>query len=379
MREIFKGCGEIFSIRWPSLKYNTHRRFCYISFRTPDAAAAATRLDGQLLENCYKLEAKYSDPGRKKPREGAMTEGRELHVANLDRSATEDEMRDVFSKYGNVESVRILKNLAGKSKGGGFVVFGKKEDATEALALNKTKFKAQILTVELSTATNFKPTATSTAAKGSSASPAPTPDGEGGVVMSPSPAPDTQTTNTHALHSPSRAEISSRTITLMGIPDTVNDARIRAIVEPYGTIVKLVLRPDHQGAIIEFADVSTAGLASLGLENHEIVPGRRLRIGGLKDLFQEKDEIKTDRIQVGQGKKTTPHFTQPSAPIRRPGAGGRGGLGTKRGLDHSGTKPAAAKPDLSTGNLIRNGDGNTGSAPKSNADFKAMFLSGGKT
>jgi RNA recognition motif-containing protein len=379
MRELFAECGEIFSIRWPSLKYNTHRRFCYISFRSASAAAAATQLDGKLLEGRYKLEAKYSDPAKKKTREGAGAEGREIHIANIDRTATEDDLREVFSKYGNVESVRILKNVAGRSKGGGFVVFEKKEEAKEALALDKTKFKSQILTVELSTQTNYKPTATTIGSKASSASPAP--DGEGDFRMSNSPAPDSQAASTQAQHDPSKAEIAARTIAVMNIPDTVNDARIRAVAEPYGTIVKLTLRPDHQGAIVEYSDAAAAGRASLGLGNHEIVPGRKLRTGGLKDLFQEKGEIRVDRIQVGTGAKKPPTaprsgFMQPTVPVRRPGSGVRGGLGAKRGLGYSSAlgKKASVGDEHANGNGTAVGKNEKKVQPKSNADFKAMFL-----
>jgi RNA recognition motif-containing protein len=373
LRKLFKDCGEIFSIRWPSLKHNTHRRFCYISFRTAEDATAATQLDGQSLGGVYKLISKYSDPANKKDREGAMAEGREIHVTSLDSSLNEEDLKEVFSKYGKIERVRILKTMGGESKGAAFVVFEKKEQATAALELDKTKLKSKILNIEMSIGKNFKASAT-VLGKASSASPAP--DADGDSVMSPSPPPDGHQ-NTRAQHAPSRTEITNRTITLMNIPDTVNDARIRVLVEPHGEIVKLVLKPDHQGAIIEYADAASAGKAALALENHEIAPGRKLRTGGMKDLFAEKPEIRTDRIQTGQGKKATAAFMQPSAPVRRPGPGGRGGLGVKRGLGYS-AKPAAAASDSSAtpGEIvIGNGVGNK--KPKSNADFKAMFVSGG--
>jgi squamous cell carcinoma antigen recognized by T-cells 3 len=379
MRELFAECGDIFSIRWPSLKYNTHRRFCYISFRSASAAAAATQLDGKLLEGRYKLEAKYSDPSKKKTREGAGAEGREIHIANIDRSATEDDLREIFSKYGCVESVRILKNVAGRSKGGGFIVFEKMEEAKDALALDKTKFKSQILTVELSTQSNYKPSATTIGSKASSTPPVP--DSEGDLRMSNSPAPHSPAASTQDQHDPSRAEIAARTIAVMNIPDTVNDARIRAIADPFGTIVKLTLRPDHQGAIIEYSDVPAAGRASLGLENREIVPGRKLRTGRVRDLFQEKAEIRIDRIQTGIGAKKPPPstgsgFIQPTMPVRRPGSGVRGGLGTKRGLGYA---SALSKKEPGEGHANENGtsiDDEKKVQPKSNADFKAMFLKG---
>ncbi|KAF8865154.1 hypothetical protein BDZ45DRAFT_669047 [Acephala macrosclerotiorum] len=359
LRNLFKDCGEIFSIRWPSLKANTHRRFCYLSFKTAEAAAAATQLHGKSLGGLYKLSAQYSDPANKKDREGAMADGRELHFTSLDFSITEAELEKVFSKYGKVEKCRILKHPSGDSKGAGFVSFETKEQANAALELDSTKLKARILKVEVSVGKNFKPTATT--GKVSSLSPAP----EGQSAMSPSPAPDGDTKN----------DTRNRTMTILNVPDTVNDSRIRAIAEPYGEIVKLSLRLDHQGAIVEYSDATAAGRAALGLVDYEIVPGRKLRTGGLRDLFAEKEEVKTDRIQVGGAKKPTAAaagFMQPAAPIRRPGPGGKGGLGQKRGLGFS-KAPAASS---SAGGGV-NGQNGEAKKPKSNADFKAMFVKGG--
>jgi RNA recognition motif-containing protein len=360
--ELFKDCGEIFSIRYPSLKFKTTRRFCYITFRTHEAATAATKLHGHVLEGGFKLTAMYSDPSKKKNREGPLEEGRELHITGIDNTLVEDDLKEVFSKYGSVETVRILKTLAGVSKGAAFVVFEKKDEAISALELDKTKLKSRVLTVEISTGKNFKPTITS---KGSSASPAPEADRD--PAMSHSPAPEN-----HTQHGPSKAELISRTITLMNIPDTVNDARVRVLAEKYGSIVKLTLRPDHQGAIIEYANASSASKAALGLAHVEITPGRKLRTGDMKDLFREKDEIKTDRIQIGQANKAPQEFILPGAPVSRPGKGGRGGLGTKKGLGFSAAKTGPS-PSAREVNGTKADETVT---PKSNADFKKMFLSG---
>ena len=365
-RHFFKNCGTIFSIRRPSLKYNTHRRFTYISFRTAKGAAAAVQLNGAKVKGGFNISVAYSNPSRKKDREGALAEGREIHVTSLDTSLTESELQEVFAKYGAVESVRFMKTKTGDNSGSAFIVFSTKEEADASLELDKTKLKSKVLKVELATPKNFKPIATS---KGASASPAP--DADGDSAMSLSPMPEARVWNVS-----NRDEIPKRTITLINVPDTVNDARIRALAEPFGTIVKVVLRPDHQGAIIEYSDVAAAGRAALKLEGHEIVPGRMLRTGGLKDMFGEKDEIKTDRIQVGQEKKAPASFMKPTAPVRRPGAGGRGGLGQKRGLGYSAPKFVASSiPSAGIGVNGESKEANT--KPKSNADFKAM-VSGGK-
>jgi RNA recognition motif-containing protein len=71
----------------------------------------------------YKLVAKISDPPNKQGRTGALAEGREVYVQNVEWFTKEHELKELFSSCGDVESVRIPTNLAGKSRGHGFVVF----------------------------------------------------------------------------------------------------------------------------------------------------------------------------------------------------------------------------------------------------------------
>jgi len=367
MRSLFKDCGEIFSIRWPSLKYNTHRRFCYVSFSDAQSAQAATRLDGRKLEGKYALSCKYSNPAQRKAREGATAEGRELRVKNVQTTATEDDIKSVFGKYGKISTVRILTNKGGRSVGTVFVVYESAKEAEDALQLDKTKFRQQILEVELTKETNYKPFATSRTHAEASASPAPDSD-RGDVDMAESkPSPS---------HDPAPRELQERTLAIMNVPDTVNDARVRSLVEKHGEITKLVLRPDHQGAIIEFADATTAGRAALSLDGLEITPGRKLQMGTVAELMKTRSEHKPE-ASYGQHEKRTiatsnskPAFMQPAQHVRRPILGKPG---PKRGLGF-----AAAQKTIQTSSSTQL----SGKVePKSNADFKAMFLGnvGGKS
>ncbi|KAI1181961.1 putative pre-mRNA splicing factor [Nemania serpens] len=321
IRRLFDHCGEIFSVRWPSIKYNTHRRFCYISFRNPDAAYKATLMDGTLVDGKYRLQSKFSDPSHKKDREGALAEGRELRVKGVHHAAQENDLRSIFGKYGKVVTVRLLTNLSGQHVGTAFVVFETKEQAEAALQLDKTKFKSQLLEVELCKDTNFRPLATSRGDHGSNAS-SPAPSGECDTEMSNEPG-DAQENK----QAPTPAQIQARTMAILNIPDTVNDTRVRALAEKHGSIVKLVLRPDHAGAIVEFTDASAAGRAALGLEGFEIMPGHELRTGSVKKLFEQKagSQPETDTPKVP---KT---WMPPPRAVRRPvlGRGGarRGGMG----------------------------------------------------
>lgn len=183
----------------------------------------------------------------------------------------------------------------------------------------------------------------------------------------------TATSTTSIVEHPS-GDRRARTIALMNVPDTLNDSRLRTIVQPYGELVKVVLRPDHQGAIIEYTDAHNAAKASLNLHGYEIVPGRSLRVGTVPEMLREKAEIKTDEIQTGQAKKhrsavpTPARLLQPSGPIQRPGqqAGRRGGLGQRRsGL---GFTPTNGHVDIDSGDATSSQGGK-----KSNDDFRELL------
>jgi hypothetical protein len=166
-----------------------------------------------------------------------------------------------------------------------------------------------------------------------------------------------------------------RTLALMNVPDTVNDARIRALVEPLGRLIKIVLRPDHQGAIVEFVDVHDAGKATLALEGREIIPGRPLHIGTVEEMKKLQAEHKTTRITSTKPEK--PKSTiQTAGPIRRPQqpgsrGGRRAGLGMKRT-----TAPTSSTESNKDDKMDTSADGKIeGEVPlkKSNDDFRAML------
>lgn len=60
-------------------------------------------------------------------------EGRNLYVKNLDENFDEETLTQEFSKYGEITSVKIMKDDKGQSRGFGFVCFSNAEEATRAL------------------------------------------------------------------------------------------------------------------------------------------------------------------------------------------------------------------------------------------------------
>jgi RNA recognition motif-containing protein len=74
---------------------------------------------------------------------------KKLYVGSLPYSVTEEELRDLFSSYGEIESVRIIMDKAtGQSKGFGFVEMATIDDAQKAIeGLHGTQMGGRTLIV----------------------------------------------------------------------------------------------------------------------------------------------------------------------------------------------------------------------------------------
>src|SRR4026208_2277873 len=61
--------------------------------------------------------------------------GRRLYVGNLPYSATEDQLTEMFSRAGKVDSVRVMRDMAtGRARGFAFVAIGTDEEAQKAIS-----------------------------------------------------------------------------------------------------------------------------------------------------------------------------------------------------------------------------------------------------
>ncbi len=72
-----------------------------------------------------------------------------MYVGNLSYSVTEDDLKALFSEFGKVESVNIIKDkFSGRSKGFGFVEMPDNSEADKAIkALNETNLKERDIKV----------------------------------------------------------------------------------------------------------------------------------------------------------------------------------------------------------------------------------------
>jgi RNA recognition motif-containing protein len=72
-----------------------------------------------------------------------------IYVGNLSFEVTDDDLRQLFSAYGEVETASVVKDrFSGESRGFGFVEMPARKDADAAIAaLNGTDVKGRTITV----------------------------------------------------------------------------------------------------------------------------------------------------------------------------------------------------------------------------------------
>jgi RNA recognition motif-containing protein len=75
--------------------------------------------------------------------------GSKIYVGGLPYATTEQELSDLFTAHGSVQSARIIMDkFTGKSKGFGFVEMATADEAQKAIAaLNATQLGGRTLTV----------------------------------------------------------------------------------------------------------------------------------------------------------------------------------------------------------------------------------------
>lgn len=297
--------------------------------------------------------------------------------------------------------MRIPRNIAGKSKGAGFVVFATLEEAKAATEQKLQEIRGRAVHVEMSKANAGPPKRTAvTIVSNASGSPEP-PSENGDVVMRegstplPADSPEADTTST-----PSGAvqhvvkNHHARTLLLKHVPDTVNDAQIRALMEKHGSLRKITMKIDKGEAMVEFENIADVGKAELAVQGHEIRSGVHLEVGRIDEHKGRQGSVTGGPPGAVKGKGSNLNPNQ----VRRPGAGPsrRGGLGFKRGgsiatkssqsitgadVHMNGTEEDKAehvedtekpKPQT-TGIKAANGDGHTAAKWKSQDDFRAMM------
>jgi polyadenylate-binding protein len=144
IRTQFSNFGKITSVCYPS-KDGVQKGFAMVNFETHEQAERAVNEakslsvgETPLFADRFQSRAERDQMLARRThtfhREMAQqSKNLNLYVKNLEEDMTDEQLKELFSKHGNVTSAVVMKDGKGISRGFGFVCFKTKEEADRAL------------------------------------------------------------------------------------------------------------------------------------------------------------------------------------------------------------------------------------------------------
>ena len=140
------------SVRFPSHRYNSNRRFAYVDVCSIDDKLRAIESLNESMLGGYKLIVRDSDPSARVRRTDAGSiERREIFIRNLDPECTTKEtLMELVKEYGEIECINIPHTRENMVNACAFVTFVSRDDALKAVAaINNQIFKGRKISVAL--------------------------------------------------------------------------------------------------------------------------------------------------------------------------------------------------------------------------------------
>jgi len=143
--ELFGKYGKITSSMIAFEKENKTRIFGFVNYSTPEEAQEAVNALNNydwMDKKLYVVRAQKKEEREKELRERfeqlkvdrqKKWAGVNLYVKNLGDDISDERLREEFSKFGAIQSARVMLDQTHKSRGFGFVCFATPEEATKAV------------------------------------------------------------------------------------------------------------------------------------------------------------------------------------------------------------------------------------------------------
>lgn len=150
LHDTFSAFGRILSCKVATDQFGISKGFGFVHYETAEAAdAAVNNVNGMLLNN---REVFVGPHIPRKDRQSKFEEMKanytNVYVKNVDTEASEEEISELFNRYGKTTSVALGRDSEGKSRGFGFINYEDHESAIKAVeALNESDFKGKKLYV----------------------------------------------------------------------------------------------------------------------------------------------------------------------------------------------------------------------------------------
>lgn len=150
LHDTFAAFGNILSCKVAQDEHGNSKGYGFVHYETDEAAQQAIKHVNGMLLNEKKVYVGHHIP--KKDRQSKFEEMKanytNVYVKNINTDVTEEEFRELFSKYGEVTSSSLARDAEGKSRGFGFVNFTNHDSAAKAVEeLNGHEWRGQELYV----------------------------------------------------------------------------------------------------------------------------------------------------------------------------------------------------------------------------------------
>ncbi|KAL7829201.1 hypothetical protein AOLI_G00300860 [Acnodon oligacanthus] len=132
--DTFSAFGNILSCK-VVCDENGSKGYGFVHFETQEAAERAIeKMNGMLLNDRKVFVGRFKSRKEREAELGARAkEFTNVYIKNFGEDMDDEKLKEVFSKYGNAMSIRVMTDDTGKSRGFGFVSFERHEDAQKAV------------------------------------------------------------------------------------------------------------------------------------------------------------------------------------------------------------------------------------------------------
>uniref|UniRef100_A0A8B9XL94 Poly(A) binding protein cytoplasmic 1 like n=1 Tax=Bos mutus grunniens TaxID=30521 RepID=A0A8B9XL94_BOSMU len=147
--DTFSTFGNILSCKVVCDEHGS-RGFGFVHFETHEAAQnAISTMNGMLLNDRKVFVGHFKSRREREVELGARAmEFTNIYVKNLHVDVDEQRLQDLFSQFGKMLSVKVMRDVSGHSRGFGFVNFEKHEEAQKAVVnMNGREVSGRLLYV----------------------------------------------------------------------------------------------------------------------------------------------------------------------------------------------------------------------------------------
>ncbi|KAF1375069.1 hypothetical protein PFLUV_G00235590 [Perca fluviatilis] len=132
--DTFSAFGNILSCK-VVCDENGSKGYAFVHFETQDAAdRAIEKMNGMLLNDRKVFVGRFKSRKEREAELGAKAkEFTNVYIKNFGDDMNDEQLKEVFDRYGKTLSVKVMTDPTGKSRGFGFVSYEKHEDANKAV------------------------------------------------------------------------------------------------------------------------------------------------------------------------------------------------------------------------------------------------------